>query len=269
MHQHLSLHSSIPDSQLKITLHALASLSGMSPRHIYDHFLIFQPQNPFQPVLAAGQVNQIEQYRISAQCDLTLLPNENSHGSAIGYDENSEVLAKRNWNMIISEVPEAGKMKVTSQSLLTTKVIEGNPLNFLNSLGYIYNYEYWLKGYRFVMNDVVIELFRVCIKTNDTKIDPEVKIQNEEIEHDVEMKESEKIKKEDNEDSLGRLYRDLKLLEPSGRWTIKAYIDVKRLVDLEAIKSATNKLERLRNDLAGLFDLKMPDRNCFDTRVRR
>lgn len=73
MPQQLSLFTSIPIDELTITLHTLSLLTGMPPSPLLEHSLIWEPRNAFRPVLAAGQVNQIEQYRIRATCDLTLL----------------------------------------------------------------------------------------------------------------------------------------------------------------------------------------------------
>lgn len=73
MPQQLSLFTSIPTDDLKITLHTLSLLTGMPPSPLLEHSLIWEPRHTYRPVLAAGQVNQIEQYRIRATCDLTLL----------------------------------------------------------------------------------------------------------------------------------------------------------------------------------------------------
>ncbi|CAN6602033.1 hypothetical protein TRVA0_002S00540 [Trichomonascus vanleenenianus] len=236
MYQQLSLYSHIPDAELRITLHTLAALSGMHPRQVFQHCLVWTPKYPFKPVLKAGQVNQIEQYRITTVSDVA--KNE----SAAGFEEDAGALRQRKWTVNVYEVPEAGKRRVTSQSIMSSKIEDGDPFQFLDSLGYKLNQEYWLKGHQFVLGDIVIVLQRVCIKksANGTS-DDQMEI-----------------------DSV----KPLDLIDPSGRWFVKAYIDVKMLTDMDAMNSATAQLERLQSDMGGLFELTMPDRMSFDTRVK-
>jgi hypothetical protein len=296
MHQQLSLHSIIPDSGLKITLHTLAALSGMSPERIFTHCLAWTPKRPFQPVLAAGQVNKIEQYRLTLTCDL-IQKDENEptkHAKVlqeIGFNEATDELRKRKWTMNSSEIPEAGKRKVTSQPRLSATIEEGDPFQLMEKLGYMFSNEYWLKGYRIVMGDIVIAIFRICLKSkNEPSMGSEefVKMEQEEEEEekngevmeidkeeviDLEMMDTKPVIKEEQKEEKegrkeGRDFKLLELLDSSGQWMIKAHIDVKQSVDVEAITSATGQLEKLQQDMVGLFDLVLPDRNSFDTTIR-
>lgn len=233
--QQLSLHGFIPDNELRISLHTLGAICGMPPQRMFDHCVNWNPSNPFKPVMGAGQVNQIEQYRITSIADLTKETKEVP--KVVGYKEGPEILRKREWTLQINEIPEAGKRKVTSQSILTSKIAEGDPFEFMKQLGYTYSHEYWIRGYMFILGDAILTLFRICIQ--DTSAEPD--------EHG---------------------FKPLKLLDPSGRWTMKAAINVKQLVDLEGINTASSQLEKLQGDLTGVVDLTMPDRNCLNTRIR-
>ncbi|KAA8917348.1 hypothetical protein TRICI_000503 [Trichomonascus ciferrii] len=230
--QQLSLHGFIPDAEVKISLHTLHAICGMPPQRIFEHCIVWVPKNPFKPVMGAGQVNQIEQYRITSSADIS---KEETEPKVVGFHENPDVLQKRRWTLQIHEIPEAGKRKVTSQSILTSTIVDGDePFNFMDKLGYKYSYEYWQRGYRFILGDIVLTLFRICIQ--DTSSTDEIK--------------------------------PLKLLDPSGRWTMKAHINVRQLTDMEGINNATSQLEKLQTDLTGVVDLVMPDRNCLNTRIK-
>lgn len=249
MPQQLSLYGSIHDADLKITLHTLVALTGMEPRPIFSHNLIWIPKHPFRPVLAAGQVNQIEQYRICLHSDLVAYTRSQTktspglnesrinaqfqhvEGLVAPFTSERAALSSRNWINQVAELPEAGKRKVISQSLLSAQVTTGDPFGFLENLGYTFSSEYWIKGYQFIYGKVVLELFRLCGYDEATKT--------------------------------------LKLLDESGRWAVKAYTNVSTVTDIDAITIGTQMLERLKTEVAGLIDLEQPDRNCFDTRIKK
>lgn len=261
MPQQLSLYASIPDDDLNITLHTLVALTGMEPRTVFEQNLIWVPRNPFRPVLAAGQVNQIEQYRLRLACDLVSYTRNQRAISAVknkqpeedvslneqfkslmvsgklilSFNQDQErrkALQERDWLIHAAELPEAGKRKVISQALLSTQVTDGDPFEFLENLGYVFSSQYWIKGYQFTYGKIVIQLFRLC---------------------------------SEDEAQTGQL----KLLDPSGHWSIKAYTNVQAITDIEALTSATQNLERLKAEVAGLFNLEQPDRNCFDPRIKK
>jgi mediator of RNA polymerase II transcription subunit 18 len=243
MHQQVSLAGIVRDAEIKITLHTLAALSGMQPVKIFNHSLVWLPTNPFRPILAAGEINQIEQYRITT--DYNLYSDEKAPQNVSGFRENTDLLRTRPWNMYIKEVPEAGKRKATSQSTLVSKIVESDPFEFMNKLGYSFSNEYWVKGYEFVFGNIVVRLFRLCVQNGGDQGDDPMIIDDDELN-----------------------YRPLTLVDKSGRWAVKAYINVNQLTDLESISSATSQLEKFQTEMSGLFELKMADRNSFDSRVK-
>lgn len=216
----LSLYGVLPEKEEHIFLSTLASWSGMQPREFQDHILVWEPTHPFRPKLAAGQVNQIEQYRIFAR-----------HSDAVcrPFSKHEAELAKEAWEISIHEVPEAGKaLKLLSQTVLSTPVVEGDPFAYLSTLGYTYKSEYWIKGYEFVIKNVVLRIFRVLAASDG----------------------------------------DIALVDPSKQYTVKAHVACKSVTDLPALEAATTELLAFQKDVKGLISIQLPDRQAFDTRVR-
>lgn len=224
MPQQLSLYSSVPDADLKISLHTLVSLTGQKPNPIFSHHLIFMPQ----PINPANTQQQHELYRMRLSRDV------DTAAYVIPYAKlpTSSDRNYAHWTAHVAELPEAGKRKVVSQALLSTTILDDEPFRFVGSLGYEYSSEYWIKGYQFIYNDTItIHLFRLCVYNSNTGT--------------------------------------LELLDKSGKWIVKAYSDVASVTDIEGINAATAALETLKTDLSGLFDLVQPERNCFETRMKR
>lgn len=216
----LSLYGVVAEQEQPIFLSALTSWAGMPPRGFQEHVLSWEPTYPFRPKLAAGQVNQIEQYRIFArQYDSLCRP----------FEENKQELSKEKWELSVHEVPEAGQaLKLISQSVLTTPIHEGDPFEFLTTLGYTYKQEYWVKGYEFVIKNVVLRIFQI-LTCSDGQLD---------------------------------------LVDPSKQFIVKAHISCKSVTDLPAMETATAELLALQKDVKGLVSLDLPERQAFDTRVR-
>ncbi|VVT50257.1 uncharacterized protein SAPINGB_P002679 [Magnusiomyces paraingens] len=300
MPQQLSLYASLPESELKITLQTLSSIAGMPPQPFLEHSLLWAPKHPYVPVLAAGQVNQIEQYRIRVSCDLISLTEEEEEDIEIEEKkENSNkqipphlatdpdyavkravlpyadisahpALSTRPWTFTVAELPEAGKLSVISQSLISVspKVPAGDhtPFEFLDKLGYVFRTEYWTKGYQFVHGNVVVRIFRLCgFDAHAFKNELE---QIREAEKNVQPPEAAVAAAVAAKNEI--LEGDfLRLLDATKRWTMVALINVESITDLDAIARATAELERFRADVAGLVDLELPERNSFDTRIKR
>ncbi|OBA23632.1 mediator of RNA polymerase II transcription subunit 18 [Metschnikowia bicuspidata var. bicuspidata NRRL YB-4993] len=120
----------------------------------------------------------------------------------------------------------------------------GNPaetkdsfLQFLEDLGYGVVNQYWTKGIRFFQGDIVIEIFKVLIRDDDAPF------------------QESKIK--------------LQPLDESNAFQIKAYISFPKGTSVDIINKRTKDLTSLQATLHNLFDLKVPDRMCMDSRVAR
>jgi mediator of RNA polymerase II transcription subunit 18 len=105
----------------------------------------------------------------------------------------------------------------------------------MKKLGYVYTFEYWQTGFTFVLGDVVVKIFHICVLPDK----PESEMEDE----------------------------SLQLLDPSGKWMVKAYVNVQQLTDLKGLSNANSQLEKLQNELASLVTLRVPDRLAFDTRI--
>lgn len=226
--QQISLYAKINNTQLKICLHSLASLTGMDPTNILQHTMVWAPAQKYTPKILPGHGGQLDQYRIHVTNDGSDEPSEKIISYVQSKDDTS-VLAKRQWHLQIMEMPEAGKQKTTSQSISSWSVNQGDTFNFLQSLAYMFKFEYWQKGFQFVYGNAVIQLTRVHVLSEAG---------------------------------------DIKLLDPSEQWLVKVYVDVGLLTDIEALNKATKELEKVKAELHGLMTLEMAERNAFDTRVR-
>lgn len=158
----------------------------------------------------------------------------------------------------IAELPEAGKRSVISQSILSSQPQIGfgsTPFQFLDKLGYVFRHEYWKKGLMYVHGNIVIQIFRLCQYSIQANQQQNGFLTTKAI---LAM------------DLAGlEALENLTLLDPTGRWTVQAFVNVELVTDIDAINLATAELEKFKLDVSGLLDLEMPDRNSFDTRVKR
>lgn len=208
--------------------------------------MVWSIKQLYQP--GTGPADQVEQYRITSSASVAHV----ERGKISGYTENLDQLRDLEWSFNISEVPEAGKRKVVSQTVLNANVIEGDAFDLISDLGYQFEYEYWTRSYEYVFGDVVLKLYRLSIKDDGNHV----------------SSADQAMEIDGTEDLLANSYKPLKLLDKSGRWAVKAYVDVRQLTDPEMI-SATTQLEKFQADISTLFELTTPDRNSFDTRIRR
>lgn len=178
----------------------------------------------------------------------------------------------------IAELPEAGKRSVISQSILSAQPQIGNtPFEFLDKLGYVYKHEYWIKGYMYVYNNIVINIFRLCsYQGNNLTSSSAAAATTPSSSPDSNPQEPQNNTKFiSQKDILGldllnlEKLQNLQLLDQTGRWTVQCFINVDSVTDIDAINSATLELERFKSETGGLFDLEMPDRSAFDARIKK
>lgn len=271
MYQQLSLYGSVKNNDLKITLHSLAAIAGMNPLNIMDHCIVCVPKFPFRPQHRAGEVNQIEQYRILIQTDLTSSDLNDRVPHSIADTKWREALSKLHWSMNISEIPEAAKLNHISQAQYWTEIQSGNPFALVDQLGYRPSNEYWVHGYEFFLGDLVVRIHRLLITEDQFQKTISLPLGSiaaagsvgenaDAAAKDVEMNDLEEV-----DNTKGPQFQ---ILDSSGRWLVKAYVNVKNITDLEGISSATAQLEKFQADMAGLFDLELPEKKSFDTGVK-
>lgn len=121
----------------------------------------------------------------------------------------------------------------------------------------------------YVYNNIVINIFRLCayqgnnLNTKNTHTQ-DAQQQSQPTANFLSQKDILKMDLRNLE-----ALENLRLLDETGRWTVQTFINVDSVTDIDAINSATLELEKLKNETSGLFDLEMPDRTAFDSRIKR
>lgn len=110
-------------------------------------------------------------------------------------------------------------------------------LQFIEDLGYDVVNQYWLKGIRFFYGDVIIEIFKLFVRDDNSAA------------------------------SDGKL--KLSLLDESNTFQIKAYINFPKGASVDLVNQGTKDLNKLKESLKNLFELEVPDRMYMDSRVTR
>lgn len=264
VHQ-LSLVATVEHDYYVQTVATLKALTGLqSAQEIATYTLITKPHDVFKPKVEAGKVNQIEQHYM--KCITTW--DEDTGDIEKPIRKDTPLAAgrlfvggnKRIWTLQIADIPVAGKNQACSAQTIYdstlvhhhTKVVgkvekpdldqfefvrNDSFLQFLSDLGYDVINQFWLKGVRFFHGDVVIEIFKVFIR--------------------------------DDEHLSSDNTIALKLLDESNTFQFKAYMNVPRATDVDAINQGTKELLKLQDFLKNLVKLEIPDRIHMDSRVSK
>ncbi|KAK9352200.1 mediator complex, subunit Med18 [Lipomyces doorenjongii] len=250
--QELSLYAALPPSRVATFLSTLSAVTGMRAVPVLQHHLVFSPT----PASASGALHpaigpaatQLEASRIDVHRDLA---------PANG--------AKSSWTLTIPTIPESGKRNVQVQYINRTTFRPdeqcvtddtGILFRFLRALDYVYAYDYLERGHLFVYSGMVI------IKV--TQLSPQSPPQLHEI----------PVGDEDEHvaDTVAQ-HRDPETAKFLGVWVVHAYVDIltgSESVgdDLEKVRIATERLEALKAEIAGVVELGIPDRGILDPRVQ-
>ncbi|OWB81582.1 hypothetical protein B5S33_g201 [[Candida] boidinii] len=402
MVQQLSLVSSIPENQFNSVNLTLSTLTGMSPKPLTVHTVILKPKFPYTPQYKTNnKPNQIEQYRLRMSrvwhTPITTLDNTTTTPATTTSATNTDQAkilgdsifdeATRNdsiWTIQLSDIPAAGKRIVSTQAIYETTIFETDDIiGYVDELGFIPELEFWNKGVRFYYNDLIIEIFRLYVKSpvqpptaaedeEEIEIEVEEEIEEEEVndqqqqqpqqdpsmanneivipdddnnlpQHntdkeiidldqmdldldDIPLSEQNKQKLKDGQSKqkkqvqeqlkkgkdskpdinkpqeqtqeksqssqqqqepttsvkkIGKIKKIKKIIKKkqskplvlqlldkiTGKYFIKVYINVARLNDIDNIVRATKQLELFKNEISGLFELEIPDRNSMDSRI--
>ena len=239
VHQ-LSLVSTVEHGYYVQTVATLKALTGLqSTQNIATYNLVTKPHDVFKPKVEAGKVNQIEQYYMkcittwdedTGDIEKPILKDSNTvEASRLFVGDNN----KRIWTLQISDIPVAGKNQTCSAQTIYdstlvhhhTKVVDkvekenldqfefvrnDSFLQFLSDLGYDVINQFWLKGVRFFHGDIVIEIFKVFIRDDE---------------------------RQSSDNAIA-----LKLLDESNTFQFKAYINVPKATDVDAINQGTKEL---------------------------
>lgn len=155
MHEHL-LFAQVATDDCEKTLHQLAGVTRMQPRRVVEQRLIFRAtppngQNQVQVGASQGVVTQdlkktqamlnggLYHIQVIGRYDVGLDSTMTGGG---GFQEQSidVVTAMKlspNWSIEFRDIPEAGASQpVTSRSISTLTIDEGNVIDFVNAFGY-------------------------------------------------------------------------------------------------------------------------------------
>ena len=73
----------------------------------------------------------------------------------------------------------------------------------------------------------------------------------------------------DDDEPAVNLRLKLKLLDSSNTFQIKTYLNFPKGASVDLLTQGTKDLAKLKESLANLFELEVPDRMFMDTRVAR
>ncbi|KAK9382673.1 mediator complex, subunit Med18 [Kockiozyma suomiensis] len=260
--QQFSLYAAFAPSKLQHILSILSAVTGMRPISLLQQHILFSPSisghGSSTSVVTGGaavSVAPLESSRIDVSRDLPQNLDEK---------ENAK---PPEWTLTIPTIPESGKRPVQVQAISKTKFrpseeIDQNVDNistlfrFLRALDYVYAYDYLERGYIFVYNGIA------TIKIS--QISPQLPLQL----HEIPMGGDG-----DQVASTVARGRDPDNAKFVNTWVVHAYVEIvtgPETVgdDSEKVKIAIERLESLKAEIGGLFELEIPDRALLDPRVQ-
>ncbi|PYH99160.1 mediator of RNA polymerase II transcription subunit 18 [Aspergillus ellipticus CBS 707.79] len=270
MHE-LLLFASVPAHQHHELLQQLAGLTAMQPRHRVERRLVFkahrQPGLTNTRVGASQDLQGAELQRLNkmlnggmfytqvvgpvAQAEFGAKP-ASSGGAADVYMSGMEdklstpayCYEDQSWKLEFRDIPEAGtRSAVTARLMASAALPKGDITIPMNAWGYSFVTEYVVEGDVFVLNDIVIFLHRVLLYPSGAQ-------------------ESHGPRRQ------LPAYRELSPLERTGSYVLQAAITVQDGGNQEMMKTASQHLFGLREQLKSAVRLEQADRLSLDTRAK-
>ncbi|OJJ47469.1 hypothetical protein ASPZODRAFT_165620, partial [Penicilliopsis zonata CBS 506.65] len=272
MHE-LLLFASVPVHQHHELLQQLAGLTAMQPRHQLERRLVFKahrkPGLTTARVGASQDVQGSELQRLNKMLNGGLYytqvvgpvsesdfgakahPVNDQDASMTGTDENNKTAGSEEtydyeqqpWRLEFRDIPEAGtRSAVTARTMASATLPRGDVMHLMTAWGYSFVTEYLVEGDTFILNDIVIFLHRVLHY-------PEGQEFREPRQHLPPLK-------------------DMRPLERTGSYVLQAVITVQDGSNQETMKTASQHLFGLREQLKSAVRLEQADRLSLDTRVK-
>ncbi|QKX56266.1 uncharacterized protein TRUGW13939_03367 [Talaromyces rugulosus] len=261
MHE-LLLFASVPAEQHYELLQQLAGLAAMQPRHRIERRLVFKASRKTGRIntrLGGGtqDVQGAELQRLTKMLtgatyytQTVGLVRESDFGAAaaaaetITDDDKAYDFENQLWRMEWRDIPEAGtRSAVTSRLMANALLPQGDVVTTMSSWGYEFVTEYVVEGDVFVYNDTALFLHRVLNYA-----------------HDPSFSSSPRR-------TLPPL-KELSLLDQSGSYLLQAAITVQDGSNPGMVKTATQHLFGLKEQLKTAVKLEQADRLSLDTRVK-
>ncbi|RAK98374.1 mediator of RNA polymerase II transcription subunit 18 [Aspergillus ibericus CBS 121593] len=268
MHE-LLLFASVPAHQHHELLQQLAGLTAMQPRHRLERRLIFKayrkPGLMNTRVGASQDLQGLELQRLNkmlnggmfytqvvgpvAETDFGAKPSSSgdAHVSISGLEDQSSPpysYEDQPWKLEFRDIPEAGtRSAVTARLMASATLPKGDITSPMNAWGYSFITEYVVEGDVFVLNDIVIFLHRVLLYPTGAQ-------------------ESHGPRRQ------LPAYRELSPLERTGSYVLQAAITVQDGGNQEMMRTASQHLFGLREQLKSAVRLEQADRLSLDTRAK-
>ncbi|KAL4900574.1 mediator of RNA polymerase II transcription subunit 18 [Aspergillus multicolor] len=266
MHE-LLLFASVPSYQHHELLQQLTGLTAMQPRHSLERRLIFKATR--KPGLAHtrggasqgadiirlnkmlnGQMfyTQVVGPLSEANFDGKPSSSESQDASMFGTDEatgSSYDYDSQPWKLEFRDIPEAGiRSTITARLAASAALPKGDVVPSMNAWGYSFVTEYVVEGDVFIHNDIVIFLHRVLqypVHPGQEPHEPRRQLPS---------------------------FRDLSPLERTGSYILQAAITVQDGSNQELMRTASQHLFGLREQLKSAVRLEHADRLSLDTRAK-
>ncbi|KAJ5748107.1 uncharacterized protein N7511_009803 [Penicillium nucicola] len=263
MHEVL-LFASVPAHQHYELLQQLAGLTAMQPRHCLERRLIFKAYR--KPGLMAGRTGASQDIQSGDLQRLNKMLNgsmyytqvvgpvsDKDFGATIDADTQMDGTdekptsrydyERQPWRLEFRDIPEAGtRSAVTSRQMSSSSLPPGDVMPTMSAWGYNFVNEHVVEGDLFVHNDIVIFLQRV-------------------LQYPAGQEPSQPRQQ------MPAL-KDMMPLEKSGSYVLQASITVQDGSNQETMKTASQHLFGLREQLKSAVRLEQADRLSLDTRAK-
>lgn len=274
MHE-LLLFASVPVCQHHELLQQLAGFTAMQPRHRFQRRLIFKAsRKPGLVNLRTGGSQDVQgpelqrlnkmlngaMYYTQVVCPVSendfgakpgAAAREDSDAVMSGTDEKIPAQAmqvyefdNQPWKLEFRDIPEAGtRSAVTSRLMASASLPRGDVVAPMKAWGYSFVTEYVVEGDFFIYNDIVLFLHRV-------------------LRYPFEEQEAQEPQRQ-----LPAL-NELLPLDEAGGYILQAAITVQDGSNQETMKTASQHLLTLREQLRSAIRLEQVDRLSLDTRAK-
>ncbi|KAL3472794.1 mediator complex, subunit Med18 [Aspergillus californicus] len=265
MHE-LLLFASVPSHQHHELLQQLAGLTAMQPHHRLERRLIFKAYRKPGLINTRGGTSQgADLVRLNkmlnggmyytqvtgplSEADFNSKPTSfgDPDASMSGTDEavgSSYDYDGQPWKLEFRDIPEAGtRSTITARLMASATLPKGDIITPMSAWGYSYVTEYVVEGDVFIHNDIVIFLHRVL------------------------QYQAQGQKPHEPRQQLPS-FRDLSPLETTGSYILQAAITVQDGSNQELMRTASQHLFGLREQLKSAVRLEHADRLSLDTRAK-
>ncbi|KAL4868791.1 hypothetical protein BDV12DRAFT_169038 [Aspergillus spectabilis] len=268
MHE-LLLFASVPPQQHHELLQQLAGLTAMQPRHRIERRLIFKAHR--KPGLANargvpsrngqgadlvrlnkmlnGQMFYTQVVGPISEADFGVksLSSEDSDAAMTGTDQtagSSYDYDSQPWKLEFRDIPEAGtRSTITARLMASATLPKGDIVTPMSAWGYSFVNEHVVEGDSFIHNDIVIFLHRV-------------------LQYPAHGQEPHEPRRELPS------FREMSPLERTGSYILQAAITVQDGSNQELMRTASQHLFGLREQLKSAVRLEQADRLALDTRAK-